>query len=71
MIKQKASINEESSGNVEALKKEIIRLREELSRYKIMCESTDKHIIEKDVSNLSGKYSIEPKYSVTPSRIYN
>ena len=30
MIKNKASVNEESSGNLEGLKKEIKRLKEEL-----------------------------------------
>ena len=30
MIKNRASVNEESSGNIEGLKKEIRRLKEEL-----------------------------------------
>lgn len=34
MIKNKASINEEAQGNVESLKKEIKRLKEELSQSK-------------------------------------
>lgn len=35
MIKNKASINEEASGNVESLKKEIKRLKEEILGQKI------------------------------------
>ena len=31
MIKNRASVNEESSGNMESLKKEIKRLKEELA----------------------------------------
>ena len=41
MIKNKASVNEESSGNVEFLKKEIKRLKEELTSYKKRIEEFD------------------------------
>lgn len=34
MIKNKASVNEESAGNIESLKKEIKKLKEEILEYK-------------------------------------
>ena len=34
MIKNKASVNEESAGNIESLKKEIKKLKDEIIEYK-------------------------------------
>ncbi len=39
MIRNKASINEESSGNMESLKREIKRLKEELGEARLVIEN--------------------------------
>jgi len=46
MIKNKASVNEESTGNMEMMKKEIKRLKEELT----MCKKK----LDEVESNMSG-----------------
>ena len=43
MIKNKASVNEEASGNLDSLKREITRLKEELAMSKYMVSEMDQN----------------------------
>ena len=61
MIKNKAKVNEESNGNVEVLKKEIQRLKQELLAANGMIQNIKMNDVGKLVKNSTDKNSIEKK----------